>query len=89
MMGPDCGTAIINGVPIAFANRVPRGDVGIVGASGTGMQEVSCLLARAAAAYRQAHRHRRARPLPRGRRAITTLMAIDRSTPIRRRGTSC
>lgn len=45
VMGPDCGTAIINGVPLAFANKVPRGPIGIVGASGTGMQEVSCLLA--------------------------------------------
>ena len=45
VMGPDCGTAIIGGVPLAFANSVPRGDVGIVGASGTGIQEVSCLIA--------------------------------------------
>jgi len=47
MMGPDCGTALIAGVPLAFANAVPRGDTGIVSASGTGLQEVSCLLARA------------------------------------------
>jgi len=46
LMGPDCGTAIIAGTPIAFANAVPRGDIGIVSASGTGLQEVSCLLAR-------------------------------------------
>jgi FdrA protein len=45
-MGPDCGTAIIGGVPLAFANEVPRGGVGIVSASGTGLQEVSCLIAR-------------------------------------------
>ncbi|MGK0229929.1 MAG: FdrA protein [Gammaproteobacteria bacterium] len=45
VMGPDCGTSIINGVPMAFANELPRGDIGIVGASGTGIQEVSCLLA--------------------------------------------
>ena len=38
VMGPDCGTAIIGGVPLAFANRVRRGDIGVVGASGTGMQ---------------------------------------------------
>jgi succinyl-CoA synthetase alpha subunit len=44
MMGPDCGTAIINGVPLAFANVVKRGNIGIVGASGTGTQEVSCLI---------------------------------------------
>lgn len=46
VMGPDCGTAIISGTPLAFANRVPQGDVGIIGASGTGTQEVSCLVAR-------------------------------------------
>jgi FdrA protein len=45
VMGPDCGTAIIAGVGLGFANRVPRGPVGIVGASGTGIQEVSSLLA--------------------------------------------
>ncbi|MBV1694719.1 MAG: acyl-CoA synthetase FdrA [Hyphomicrobiales bacterium] len=45
MMGPDCGTAIIAGVPLAFANVVPRGDIGIIGASGTGIQEVSSLIA--------------------------------------------
>jgi FdrA protein len=46
LMGPDCGTALIAGVPIAFANVVPRGDVGIVAASGTGLQELACLIAR-------------------------------------------
>lgn len=44
VMGPDCGTAIINGVPLAFANEVSRGDIGIVAASGTGLQEASCLI---------------------------------------------
>lgn len=47
LMGPDCGTAIIGGAPVAFANVVPRGDVGLISASGTGLQEVTCLLARA------------------------------------------
>lgn len=46
MMGPDCGTAIINGVPLAFANKVPRGKIGIVGASGTGSQEISSIIGR-------------------------------------------
>ena len=41
LMGPDCGTAIINGVPLAFANQVRRGGIGVVGASGTGTQEVT------------------------------------------------
>lgn len=44
MMGPDCGTAIINQKPLCFANAVQPGSVGIVGASGTGMQEVISLL---------------------------------------------
>jgi FdrA protein len=46
LMGPDCGTALIAGTPLAFANVVPRGDIGIVSASGTGLQEVSTLIAR-------------------------------------------
>ncbi|OJG25920.1 hypothetical protein RU98_GL000797 [Enterococcus caccae] len=41
MMGPDCGTAIINNVGLCFANNVRKGSVGIVGASGTGSQEIS------------------------------------------------
>lgn len=44
MMGPDCGTAIINNVPLAFANVIRPGDIGIVGASGTGTQELSSLI---------------------------------------------
>ena len=46
LMGPDCGTALIAGTPLAFANQIPRGDIGIVSASGTGLQEVSSLIAR-------------------------------------------
>jgi FdrA protein len=45
VMGPDCGTAIVNGVPLGFANAVPRGRIGIAAASGTGLQEVACLVA--------------------------------------------
>jgi FdrA protein len=41
VMGPDCGTAIINGIGLGFANRVRRGAIGIVGASGTGTQAVT------------------------------------------------
>ena len=44
MMGADCGTAIIDGVALGFANALERGPVGIVAASGTGLQEVSTLL---------------------------------------------
>jgi len=46
MMGAGCGTAIINGVALGFANAIPRGPVGIVAAAGTGLQEVSTLLAK-------------------------------------------
>jgi FdrA protein len=44
VMGPDCGTAILNGVGFGFANVVRPGSVGIVGASGTGIQEVASLV---------------------------------------------
>jgi succinyl-CoA synthetase alpha subunit len=44
VMGPDCGTAIMNGIPLGFANVVSHGDIGIVAASGTGLQQVSCLV---------------------------------------------
>jgi FdrA protein len=45
MMGPDCGTAYVNGTPLGFANVVPRGRIGIVAASGTGLQQVAVILA--------------------------------------------
>jgi FdrA protein len=54
MLGPDCGTAILNGVPLGFANAVPRGRVGLAAASGTGLQEVSCLIAAAGEGVSQA-----------------------------------
>lgn len=41
VMGPDCGTAIINGVGLGFANRVRRGNIGLVAAAGTGLQAVT------------------------------------------------
>ncbi len=41
VMGPDCGTAIINGIGLGFANRVRRGNIGLVGASGTGLQAIT------------------------------------------------
>ncbi|MDO4322596.1 MAG: acyl-CoA synthetase FdrA [Lachnospiraceae bacterium] len=44
LMGPDCGTAIINNTPLAFANVVKSGDIGLVCASGTGAQEVSSII---------------------------------------------
>lgn len=44
MMGPDCGTAIINNIPLAFANVIKKGNIGIVGASGTGIQEATVII---------------------------------------------
>ncbi len=41
VMGPDCGTALVGGVGLGFANRVRRGPIGLVGASGTGLQHVT------------------------------------------------
>lgn len=46
MMGPDCGTAIIGGAALGFANRVRSGRIGLVGAAGTGLQEVTSLIHR-------------------------------------------
>jgi succinyl-CoA synthetase alpha subunit len=46
LMGPGAGTAILNGVALGFADRLPSGPVGIVSAAGTGLQEVSTLLAK-------------------------------------------
>lgn len=54
VMGPDCGTAIINGIPLGFANVVRRGEIGIVGASGTGLQEVTCRIDQLGAGISQA-----------------------------------
>ena len=41
VMGPDCGTAIVNGIGLGFANKVRQGPIGMVAASGTGLQQVS------------------------------------------------
>ncbi|MBI3361391.1 MAG: FdrA family protein, partial [Chloroflexi bacterium] len=46
LMGAGAGTAILNGVALGFANVIPSGPVGIVSAAGTGLQEVSTLLAK-------------------------------------------
>jgi FdrA protein len=39
VMGPDCGTSLIGGVGIGFANVVRKGQIGAIGAAGTGLQE--------------------------------------------------
>ncbi len=41
VMGPDCGTAIVGGIGLGFANRVRQGQIGLVGASGTGLQAIT------------------------------------------------
>ncbi|MBE2232589.1 MAG: acyl-CoA synthetase FdrA [Anaerolinea sp.] len=53
-MGPDAGTAILNGVGLGFANAVPRGPIGIVAAAGTGLQSVSSDIARRGSGVSQA-----------------------------------
>lgn len=54
VMGPDCGTALIGGAGLGFANAVSPGPVGIVGAAGTGIQQVCCLLDEAGIGVRHA-----------------------------------
>ncbi len=41
VMGPDCGTAIVNGIGLGFANKVRKGPIGVVAAAGTGLQQVT------------------------------------------------
>jgi FdrA protein len=76
LMGPDCGTALLAGTPLAFANAVPRGEIGIVSASGTGLQEVSCLIARLGAGVSHGIGVG-GRDLDEGVGALGTLAAID------------
>jgi succinyl-CoA synthetase alpha subunit len=76
MMGPDCGTAVIGGAPLAFANKLRRGRIGIIGASGTGTQEVSCLISEAGEGISHAIGVG-GRDLKKDIGGITTLMAID------------
>ena len=54
VMGPDCGTAIIGGKGIGFANVVRRGPIGVIGASGTGIQEFTTLVHRLGSGISQA-----------------------------------
>ena len=88
MMGPDCGTAIIGGAPLAFANVVARGKIGIVAASGTGLQEISTLLARNGQGISHAIGVG-GRDLKEAVGGITTLMGSTRSTAIRAPSRSC
>jgi FdrA protein len=49
VMGPDCGTSLIGGRGLGFANVVRSGNIGAVGAAGTGLQELAVLVHRAGA----------------------------------------
>ncbi len=42
VMGPDCGTGIINGIGLGFSNSIRRGSIGIIASAGTGLQEFTC-----------------------------------------------
>jgi FdrA protein len=44
VMGPDCGTAIVGGIGLGFSHTLAAGPVGLVAASGTGAQQILCLL---------------------------------------------
>ncbi|TRZ91150.1 acyl-CoA synthetase FdrA [bacterium] len=76
VMGPDCGTAIIGGVGIGFANVVRRGPIGVIGASGTGMQEFTTLVHRAGSGISQAI-GTGSRDLSDGVGGISMLSALD------------
>lgn len=54
LMGPDCGTSIINNVGLCFANAVPSGNIGLIAASGTGLQEVTVIISRLGGGISQA-----------------------------------
>ena len=55
MMGPDCGTARVDGVGLGFANRVRQGGIGIAAASGTGLQTVMAAVHRLGGGISQAY----------------------------------
>ncbi len=76
VMGPDCGTAIIQNVALCFANKVRKGSIGIVGAAGTGIQEAACILSRVGAGISHAI-GTGGRDLSSAVGGITTLMALD------------
>ncbi|GIX49077.1 MAG: hypothetical protein KatS3mg131_3288 [Candidatus Tectimicrobiota bacterium] len=86
LMGPDCGTALLNGLPLGFANQVPRGPVGLVSASGTGLQHVLCLLAQQGIGVSQAigvgGRDLHAQVGGRSMRAALRVLAADPQTHV-------
>ncbi len=76
VMGPDCGTSLIGGVGIGFANKVRGGPIGVVGASGTGIQEFTSLVHRAGSGISHAI-GTGSHDLSDTVGGITTLMGID------------
>ncbi|KAF0197214.1 MAG: FdrA protein [Bacillota bacterium] len=76
VMGPDCGTAIINSTPLCFANVIKRGPIGIVGASGTGIQQTTVLIDRLGSGVSHAI-GTGGRDLSDAVEGITMLMGID------------
>jgi FdrA protein len=76
VMGPDCGTAIVNGIGLGFANKVRPGPVGIVAASGTGLQQVSSRIHQMGSGITQAL-GTGGRDLSEAVNAITTRQGLD------------
>jgi FdrA protein len=76
VMGPDCGTAIVNGVGLGFANKVRPGPVGMVAASGTGLQQVSSRIHQMGSGITQAL-GTGGRDLSEAVNAITTRQGLD------------
>ncbi len=76
VMGPDCGTAIVSGVGLGFANRVRRGPIGVVAAAGTGLQMVTSRIHQLGSGVTQAL-GTGGRDLSERVGAITALQALD------------
>ncbi len=76
VMGPDCGTAIVNGIGLGFANRVRRGRIGLIGASGTGLQLVTSRIHQLGGGITHAL-GTGGRDLSDGVGGLTTLQALD------------
>lgn len=76
VMGPDCGTALINGVGLGFANHVRKGKIGLVAASGTGLQAISTHIHRLGGGISQAI-GTGGRDLSQNIGGITSLQALD------------
>ncbi len=76
VMGPDCGTAIVGGTGLGFANRVRRGAIGLVGASGTGLQAITAGIHALGAGVSQAI-GTGGRDLSADVGALTTLQGLD------------